>query len=315
MALIKFNFDEFINLKNRMKLQLFYSETTGKFNFYMFLESQIFNTDMTLDEIRERFGISDHTLELFKATYLHDAIKIEALQEIEGTIKESVGIDTKELKTVLDNFLGEFSKLTTTTSGGSGTAGQALIPVHMGSGKITRCMSCGQIVLSGETRCPACGSENLTGKDVEMDMNKWIGFDFMKDMDYIIEFLETYELSQITDVSKKQKNKIKEALIDSLKEGVSLNQLEEKINKVVDDENKARMIARTETIRAANEGAILHYKDLDIEKVKWIAVPSAPGGRTCKTCLERNGKEFLLKDAQGQIPLHPFCRCVFSPVV
>jgi len=317
MALIKLDFDGFINLENRLKLQTFYIESPTDFKIFMFLEGQTFGTEISITEINRRYGTSPYVLDLFKATYIRDAIKIESLDVATVHIeKGEVSIDTKKLEEIIQNALAEISsKLTTTQSGGPGTAGYALIPVSMGSGKPRRCMSCGNIILSTEDKCPACGSEKIDSKEVIIEMKKWIGWDFEGTVKWILKFLETYTMSQITDVNKKQKTSIKEALIKSLTEGWTLNKLEYEIEAVVEDGDKARVIARTEIIRAANEGAILHYKDQNIEKVRWIAVPSAPGGRTCDRCLERHGREYLMKDAEGKIPLHPFCRCTWTPIV
>jgi SPP1 gp7 family putative phage head morphogenesis protein len=280
----------------------------------MLLEGQVFYTTMTMEEIQLRFGRSAYVVELFKATYIRDGIKVKTLETTTEIIKD-VNIETTNLKEILDNFLHSFEKITTTASGGQGTAGYAMIPVRMSDGKPKRCMDCGNIILSNETVCPSCGSYNIKEKGAELDMKKWVGWDFEGTIKYMIQFLEGYDFPQITTLNNKQKKTIKEFLIASLTEGWTMNKLESEIETVTEDDSSARMIARSEVIRAANEGAILHYKEADIEKVKWIAVPSSPGGRTCPRCLEMNGKEFLLKDAEGKIPWHPFCRCCWSPIV
>jgi SPP1 gp7 family putative phage head morphogenesis protein len=281
----------------------------------MFMEAQIFSTTITMEEIKGRFGSSIMVLELFKATYLSDSVKIESIDIESNMLSKDIKIDASDLKNVLDGFLNDFKKFTLTSTGGQGTAGYAMIPVRLGSGKIRRCESCGQILLSGEEACPACGSERITGKDAEMELKKFVGWDFEGTVKWILMFLEKYTMSQITDVNSEQKKLIKDALIQSITQGWTLNKLENTIATVVNDEDRARMIARTEVIRCANEGALLHYEEENIEKVRWIATPSAPGGRTCDRCLEMNGKELLLKDAKGKIPLHVYCRCSFLPIV
>lgn len=315
MAMFNLDFDDFIKLENAWKLAPFYIESSEGFKFYMLMEAQIFTTFITIDEIKRRFGDSIMVFELFKATYMRDAIKINSINFENTAVSKDIKVDASELKTVLDGFLNDFKKFTLTSTGGQGTAGYAMIPVRLGSGKIRRCESCGQILLSGETACPACGSERLTDKDVDMDLKRWVGWDFEGTIKWILMFLEKYTMSQITDVTNEQKVSIKDALIHSITEGWTLNKLENTIAIVVNDEDRARMIARTEVIRCANEGALLHYEEGNIEKVRWIATPSAPGGRTCDRCLALNGKEFLLKDAKGKIPLHVYCRCTFSPIV
>jgi SPP1 gp7 family putative phage head morphogenesis protein len=315
MALIKLDFDKFIECENSWKLKPLYMETSESFRLFMLMEAQVFSTEITFEEVRSRFGNSPMVIELFRSTYIRDAIKINSIDTESSSISKDIKVDASELKTVLDGFLNDFKKFTLTSTGGQGTAGYAMIPVRLGSGRIRRCESCGQILLSGETSCPACGSENITDKDVEMEMKKWVGWDFEGTVKWILMFLEKYTMSQITDVTNEQKLSIKDALIHSITEGWTLNKLENTIATVVNDEDRARMIARTEVIRCANEGALLHYEEGNIEKVRWIATPSAPGGRTCDRCLALNGKEFLLKDAKGKIPLHVYCRCSFLPVV
>lgn len=162
-------------------------------------------------------------------------------------------------------------------------------------------------------KCKKCGFN--FDKIPEVSLKRFVGWDFEGTVKWILMFLEKYALSQITDINSEQKISIKDALIHSITEGWTLNKLENTIATVVNDEDRARMIARTEIIRCANEGALLHYEEENIEKVRWIATPSAPGGRTCDRCLAMNGKELLLKDAKGKIPLHVYCRCTFSPIV
>ena len=316
IARIKLDFDGFINLRNRLgRLGLFYTETPNEFNLYMFLEAQTFYTTITVTEIQERFGRGQGVMVMFRTTYLKDAVRLELVETGIGTEIAKASIDTTNLQQVLDKFLSDFSKLTVTTTGGQGTAGYAMIPVRMGSGKPRRCMSCGNIILSGESVCPACGSHEIEEKGVELDAKKWVGWDFEGTIKYMLQFLGGYNFAQITTLNAKQKKTIKQMLIDSITQGWDMNKLESEIQTVTGDENSARMIARSEVIRAANEGALLHYKEKDIEKVRWLAVPSAPGGRTCEKCLERNGREYLIKDVEGQIPLHPYCRCTITPVV
>lgn len=288
-----------MRITHNLNSQLFYLERDESFHIFTFLESHVLQTRIMYSEITEGIERKDYALQLFRDRYLSHAFK---------------PLET-DLKIPMASELPSISKLTTTPTGGQGTAGYALIPVTMGSGKPRRCMSCGNIILSNEDRCPACGSAEIEDKGVEIELKKWIGWDFEGTVKWIMMFLEKYKMSQITDVTQEQRMKIKNNLIKSITEGWSLNKLESEIAIVVEDDNRARMIARTEVIRAANEGALLHYEEENIEKVRWIATPSAPGGRTCNRCLEMNGKEFLLKDAKGKIPLHVYCRCTFSPIV
>jgi SPP1 gp7 family putative phage head morphogenesis protein len=290
-------------------------EASESFRMFMLMEAQVFSTEITFEEVRSRFGNSPMVLNLFRSTYIRDAIRINSIDTESSSISKDIKVDASELKTVLDGFLNDFKKFTLTSTGGQGTAGYAMIPVRLGSGKIRRCESCGNILLSGETSCPSCGSERLTGKDAEMELKKFVGWDFIGDIAYMLKFLETYDFSRITTLDTKQKKTLKQMLIDSITQGWTLNKLENEIEIVTEDEDSARLIARTEIMVIANQGAILHYEDKGIEKVRWLAVPSAPGGRTCDRCLALNGKEFLLKDIKDKLVIHPYCRCTISAVV
>ena len=145
MPRIKLDFDGFIQLENRLKLQTFYVETPRDFTIFMLLEGQVFYTNITMSEIEARFGKSKYVIELFRATYIRDGIKVQSLETARAEIVKDIRIDTEELKQTLKDFLHDLSKLTTTTAGGEGTPGYAMIPVRMGSGKPRRCMTCGNI--------------------------------------------------------------------------------------------------------------------------------------------------------------------------
>ena len=71
-------------------------------------------------------------------------------------------------------------------------------------------------------------------------------------------------------------------------------------------------IARTESVRAAAEGALLTYEDRNVEKVQWVAAIS---DRTCDTCLGLSNKIMLIDEARNMLPAHVACRCAWIPVV
>lgn len=70
------------------------------------------------------------------------------------------------------------------------------------------------------------------------------------------------------------------------------------------------MIARTETTRMANEGAIRHFKEGGVKQIRWVA---SFGPRTCPECEDLNGQIFSIED-HPDIPLHAMCRCTVVPV-
>jgi len=76
-------------------------------------------------------------------------------------------------------------------------------------------------------------------------------------------------------------------------------------------QQRATLIARTETLRAHNEGRKVFYRQVGVTKVRWLI---ADDGRTCPACRALNGKVFNIDEVDGP-PLHPACRCVASSVV
>jgi len=169
-------------------------------------------------------------------------------------------------------------------------------------------------------------------------LKEWLGFNYEKYLDFINKAIirETFDdLKIITKndrslgkLSFSQITDLKEVLSNGFKEGQSINQIEKLINKKVkpkdlfrekegkrilsiNADSRPTIIARTETTRLANQGALDFYKNNKIEKVTYIA---STGPRTCPLCLELNGRIFTINEAQGMIPVHVSCRCSFVPV-
>ena len=80
--------------------------------------------------------------------------------------------------------------------------------------------------------------------------------------------------------------------------------------------DRARVLARTETIRAHHVGNINTYREAGIEGVMIQAEWSASGDElTCEDCMDLDGNVFPLDVIEGMIPYHPQCRCVAIPIV
>ena len=86
--------------------------------------------------------------------------------------------------------------------------------------------------------------------------------------------------------------------------------------------NRARTIARTEMMRAQNLGRAMTFEDNDelVEALVWVATGD---GRLCMNCLRRDGMtREQITDApssgdpwgnKAEPPLHPNCRCTYTP--
>ncbi len=72
--------------------------------------------------------------------------------------------------------------------------------------------------------------------------------------------------------------------------------------------NRARMIARTETIRAHAEGTLDGLEKLGVDKVGVMVEWSTAGDdRVCPLCMPLEGVVLKIKEARGIIPRHPNC--------
>ena len=79
---------------------------------------------------------------------------------------------------------------------------------------------------------------------------------------------------------------------------------------------RAEMLVRTEIIRAFNMAAIQEYRNWGAEgivvKAEWKTVGDS---RVCEKCFPMEGKIFTLDEAEGKLPYHPNCRCIFLPLI
>ncbi len=79
---------------------------------------------------------------------------------------------------------------------------------------------------------------------------------------------------------------------------------------------RARMIARTEVIRAHHLATIEEYRQADAEMMVGVKAEWATAGfNVCAICAGLEGKVFTLNEIEGMLPAHPRCRCVALPVV
>lgn len=80
--------------------------------------------------------------------------------------------------------------------------------------------------------------------------------------------------------------------------------------------NRARMIARTEIMHVSNSvNRSIYNNNQDV--LKGLMYTATLDTRTCMQCAPLDGQVYKYKDGEINaplLPLHPFCRCVYSPV-
>jgi SPP1 gp7 family putative phage head morphogenesis protein len=86
------------------------------------------------------------------------------------------------------------------------------------------------------------------------------------------------------------------------------------LGRFIPAERRARMLARTEVIRAHHAATIQEYRNYALEGVIVRAEWKTAGYNVCDECSAMEGRIFSLDEIESMIPLHPDCRCVALPV-
>jgi len=170
-------------------------------------------------------------------------------------------------------------------------------------------------------------------------LQEWIGYEYnkyTKDIDEVIDkdpFTDLLALNReelkvgyLTEVQVKHlKKNLKEAFNKGLSTKVlAARMIEDKVipnlYKIEDGRRvllmarheRSIIVARTETIRMSAKGTLENFKKGNINEVMFLAAAS---DRTCEECDELNGSRYKINSIPVSIPVHPMCRCAWSPVV
>lgn len=141
--------------------------------------------------------------------------------------------------------------------------------------------------------------------------------------------LDQYTLVFANNIAKTNSDSIKTILQNGYRDGSTIEQMTNRINDLYSgwSEWRGELIARTETTRAANDGARKLYKRWGVEKKEWL---STADDRTRQTHLDLNGqvveidKPFktttgveMMQPGDSSAPLAETaaCRCTVLPVL
>jgi HK97 family phage portal protein len=168
------------------------------------------------------------------------------------------------------------------------------------------------------------------------DASALLKSDFNISNEEIIYFINEQKYKFAQSVSKSSADQAKTAIRKAFEKGQTIGELKNALKEVFVGpraKQRATMIARTEVIRASNEGARAAYKNANVSQMRWIA-SSDP----CPYCKGLDGKvvsvdkpflttedTFQPKGASrpldlkyGDIPsppVHPGCRCTIIPEI
>ena len=139
-----------------------------------------------------------------------------------------------------------------------------------------------------------------------------------------LDFLVRFDMQLAGQVSSELLDGIKNSIVVGIAAGKSIPQVARDIGSVIIDkeafkkagktvfataQKRIELIARTETLRAHNQGRLKFYDTVGVQQVRWMV---AHDERLCAICLGLDGKMFAVDKAPA-MP-HPQCRCTFSAV-
>ena len=133
-----------------------------------------------------------------------------------------------------------------------------------------------------------------------------------------VELLATRAFEDLRGVTAQMSTQMNRILAQGIADGKGPVAIAREMNKTVDGLTKKRalVIARTEVVHAHAEGQLDGFEELGIDELGVLAEWSTAGDdRVCPQCEELEGKTFTVEEARGMIPVHPQCRCAWTPKI
>lgn len=174
------------------------------------------------------------------------------------------------------------------------------------------------IVSAGHATAEDVGGKMLWGLGEELTSVDWATWEpgWAKAADLtrgggLARLLETAKAT-VKDMDANTLRWLGNVLADGLDAGSSSVEIARAMDEVVDNPDRALLIANTEVSRAMSEATVDTYAANDIEQWEWL---SEQDERTCDFCLDKDGQQYDVGGDDPRPPEHPRCRCVVLPVV
>lgn len=132
-----------------------------------------------------------------------------------------------------------------------------------------------------------------------------------------IELIYSRTYDGLEGITQEMDTQMSRVLSEAMSEGVNPREAASRLNDRVDavGTTRARTLAQTEIIHAHAEGTLDRYESEDFTEVEVQAEHLTAGdSRVCPECASLQGTTYTVQEARGLIPVHPRCRCSFSPV-
>jgi hypothetical protein len=137
-----------------------------------------------------------------------------------------------------------------------------------------------------------------------------------------VRVLATRSYNDLAGVTEQMNRTVSRTLMDGMIHGLSPRAIGSELNKVIDgSKRRGTAIARTEIIRAFNEGALDGYEEMGAKAVGVMVEWTTSGlGTTrlgnpspCSKCAPLANLVLTIDEARGMLPRHPNCMCSFIP--
>ena len=135
-----------------------------------------------------------------------------------------------------------------------------------------------------------------------------------------VELIYTRAFENLKGITNTMSQRISDTLAQGLTDGINPLQMASNLagrDGVVKKIglNRARMLARTEVIRAHAESTLNEFERAGLEGVE-LETELSLAADACDQCEAKAAEgPWSIKDAHGILPIHPNCRCAFRPVV
>lgn len=161
-----------------------------------------------------------------------------------------------------------------------------------------------------------------------------VGIAFNLENPFALEFVQGYTFRFAESLAKTSRDALREVVARAQRDGLTIDELRRALQDEVAawSDARAEQIARTETIRASNQGAKLAYRQAGITEIEWLAVDDS-----CPYCKALDGRRVSIDATFLQLgdvfhpegadaplvvtyedidapPAHPNCRCTIVPV-
>jgi SPP1 gp7 family putative phage head morphogenesis protein len=122
-------------------------------------------------------------------------------------------------------------------------------------------------------------------------------------------YLRDYTLGLASDINGTTQDWIKQQIQTSIGLGENRDELTNRLDDLLDNTPRARMIAQTESIRSFSQGRLDVFEKIGVKKVVWVA----RGGNPCPICSDLDGEVTELgtpfSTGDDAPPAHPNCEC------